>query len=466
MSFDGFSTHSPSSSHVSSSFYDFSSLSDHSSDYRSTQISTSPQLICVKTEKPSPPQAWAPPNYSSYEAQTLYSPSLANSVSDEGNNFTYRQFKEEPTYFAERTVFPTASDYQVHRTFPDNNLSHNDRTSPQPPVGLLVPAGGKALLVCKVCGDKASGYHYGVTSCEGCKVSEIPVDFFLLRNSSNMLTVRFGRVPKRSTKEVIDVDTSDSDEKQEVSSTTSPEPSKTELNQLIQMVYVAHEEFAAMTIKRRHILSEHPLDFLLADTSLTTQLRAWEIYTERVTLDIHKTVEFAKRVPGFPSLHSGDQQALIKSSFFRMFLLRIYRGLSSRGLLLADGTFLPSSFLNMIFGQFLNELNAFAQSISTLSVSDEVVAVFVAILLTTKENIYYHSKIEVDRIQNKLVSAMKLKLSEESPDPVIFDLLMSKICYLRELATHHDKIHDVLRYNLSIVKIPALYSEIYYLEHR
>ncbi|ETN77301.1 Ligand-binding domain of nuclear hormone receptor, partial [Necator americanus] len=265
---------------------------------------------------------------------------------------------------------------------------------------------------------------------------------------------------------VIDVDTSDSDEKQEVSSTTSPEPSKTELNQLIQMVYVAHEEFAAMTIKRRHILSEHPLDFLLADTSLTNQLRAWEIYTERVTLDIHKTVEFAKRVPGFPSLHSGDQQALIKSSFFRMFLLRTYRGLSSRGLLLADGTFLPSSFLNMIFGQFLNELNAFAQSISTLSVSDEVVAVFVAILLTTKENIYYHSKIEVDRIQNKLVSAMKLKLSEESPDPVIFDLLMSKICYLRELATHHDKIHDVLRYNLSIVKIPALYSEIYYLEHR
>ncbi len=24
---------------------------------------------------------------------------------------------------------------------------------------------------CKVCGDEASGFHYGVDSCEGCKVS-------------------------------------------------------------------------------------------------------------------------------------------------------------------------------------------------------------------------------------------------------------------------------------------------------
>jgi len=32
-------------------------------------------------------------------------------------------------------------------------------------------AGQQPFIACRVCGDKASGYHYGVTSCEGCKVS-------------------------------------------------------------------------------------------------------------------------------------------------------------------------------------------------------------------------------------------------------------------------------------------------------
>ncbi|XP_013161870.1 PREDICTED: ecdysone-induced protein 78C [Papilio xuthus] len=107
--------------------------------------------------------------------------------------------------------------------------SHRTQVQAAEGGGAAAGAGGavRAAVPCRVCGDKASGYHYGVTSCEGCKgffrrSIQKQIEYRCLRDGKCHVirlnrnrcqfcrfkkclavgmsrdSVRYGRVPKRS----------------------------------------------------------------------------------------------------------------------------------------------------------------------------------------------------------------------------------------------------------------------------
>uniref|UniRef100_A0A915ICZ9 Nuclear receptor domain-containing protein n=1 Tax=Romanomermis culicivorax TaxID=13658 RepID=A0A915ICZ9_ROMCU len=147
----------------------------------------------------------------------------------------------------------------------------------------------KAFVPCKVCGDKASGYHYGVTSCEGCKgffrrSIQKQIEYRCLRDGKCMVyrlnrnrcqycrfkkclavgmsrdSVRYGRVPKRSRERLQD--------DARVSSCTDPEvDSELEKKQLalydiILSVSQAHHANCAYTDDKIKNLPQIPLNFV------------------------------------------------------------------------------------------------------------------------------------------------------------------------------------------------------------
>nr|XP_006823929.1 PREDICTED: nuclear receptor subfamily 1 group D member 2-like [Saccoglossus kowalevskii] len=391
------------------------------------------------------------------------------------------------------------SEYKVGD--PDTNTGESSSAREQEPVA-----------PCKVCGDRSSGFHYGVMACEGCKgffrrsiqkKIEYKCNFsgncLIERMNRNRCQhcrfkkcvmagmskdFRIGRYSKKAKPTVMD----------DVNRLTSTTPYETpiekqareskelELFNLTQTVDRAHRLTCTYTIERAQQLLHKKQIFLAllhpseppplpkvniestADISQNIELLMWTIFCEAMTPGIKNVVEFAKCLPGFLTLSQEDQMTLLKQGFFEAWLVRISRVLcpEDKTLTLDEEQIFTSHHFTLLKTQDLwNAVFEFATGLHQLQLTDTELALFTAVILTCGDRPGVKDSPPIELLQEKLLECLRREiLRQENRDHHLFARLIMKMTNLRSIAALHNEKMLGFKIDWPQAKIPPLLAEL------
>ncbi|XP_077301657.1 ecdysone-induced protein 78C [Arctopsyche grandis] len=359
--------------------------------------------------------------------------------------------------------------------------SHSDQQQYATADNASPSAGNKTFVPCKVCGDKASGYHYGVTSCEGCKgffrrSIQKQIEYRCLRDGKCLVirlnrnrcqfcrfkkclavgmsrdSVRYGRVPKRSR-----------EKGSEESSSEGGSGGGEEAAELAAAVGAAHRAHCVFSEDMARALHRRPLPPPSPPHPQQEAQRAWlwQQLAVRITPTVQRVVEFAKRVPGFPDLTQDDQLILIKMGFFEIWLSHAARLATDSMLTFDDGVYVTHQQLEIMYdAPFAASILGFASNLNALCLTESEIGLFSAAVLVTPDRPGVTDIKVVQYHQDRIVEALKYQISirQAGGESANIDALLSE---LRAVGSRHSLLLDWFRANWVTLTLPPLFAEIF-----
>ncbi|KAF1588030.1 Bile acid receptor, partial [Eudyptes chrysocome] len=371
--------------------------------------------------------------------------------------------------------------------------------------------------LCVVCGDKASGYHYNALTCEGCKGffrrsitknavyrckngGHCEMDMYMRRKCQEcrlkkckavgmlaecLLTEvqckskRLRKNFKQKSSFLCNIKLEDEGlNSKHVSSTTRSGkiPEKMELtpgeHQLLDHIVTAHQKYTIPLEEAKKFLQE-----------TASPEESFLRLSETAVVHVQVLVDFTKRLPGFESLASEDQIALLKGSTVEAMFLRsaqIYNQRisecqpSTKTLTNSNATnelgagcekeqfFLPAWVWEKFthFQEFITALFYFYRSMGELKVTETEYALLVATTVFFSDRPLLRNKRHVEELQEPLLGILyKYSKIHHPEDPQHFARLIGRLTELRTL--HHTHAEVLVTWRTKDPRLTSLLCEIW-----
>ncbi|XP_038578647.1 peroxisome proliferator-activated receptor delta-like [Micropterus salmoides] len=393
------------------------------------------------------------------------------------------------------------------------DLSHTSSPSlsEQLRLGREDSTGSGISVECKVCGDKASGFHYGVHACEGCKgffrrTVRMKLEYDRCERSCKIQkknrnkcqycrfqkclslgmshdAIRYGRMPEAERKKLVAGLLAEE--------LNHSKPGGSDLKTLAKQVNTAYLKNLSMTKKRaRSILtgktsSTSPFVIYDVDTlwkaesglvwsqlvpgaPLTKEIGVHVFYRCQCTTveTVRELTEFAKCIPGFVDLFLNDQVTLLKYGVHEAIFAMLPSIMNKDGLLVANGKgFVTREFLRSLrkpFSEIMEPKFEFAVKFNALELDDSDLALFVAAIILCGDRPGLMNVKQVEQSQDSILQALDLHLQANHSDSVyLFPKLLQKMADLRQLVTENVHLVQKIKKTESETSLHPLLQEIY-----
>nr|XP_004672608.1 oxysterols receptor LXR-beta isoform X2 [Jaculus jaculus] len=367
--------------------------------------------------------------------------------------------------------------------------------------------------LCRVCGDKASGFHYNVLSCEGCKgffrrsvvhggagryacrgSGTCQMDAFMRRKCQlcrlrkckeagmreqcvlSEEQIRQKKIQKQQQQpppqppvELASSSASGpgvSPGGSEASSQGCGEGEGVQLTAaqelMIQQLVAAQLQCNKRSFSDQPKVTPWPLG---ADPqSRDARQQRFAHFTELAIISVQEIVDFAKQVPGFLQLGREDQIALLKASTIEIMLLetaRRYNHETECITFLKDFTYSKDDFHRAgLQVEFINPIFEFSRAMRRLGLDDAEYALLIAINIFSADRPNVQEPSRVEALQQPYVEALLSYTRIKRPqDQLRFPRMLMKLVSLRTLSSVHSE--QVFALRLQDKKLPPLLSEIW-----